>query len=119
TFFSQAATLTLIFKPVLIQHPLGVSGSLGPSASLTVLQGSTVAFTAATTGTLPLSYRWRWTPTVGSTTFNLTNMILMQSNATFTLFNVDPTNNGSYRVIVTNIAGASALSSNAVLTVLA
>src|SRR5262249_12752395 len=36
-----------------------------------------------------------------------------------TLANVQPFTNGNYTVIVTNLAGASSLSSNAVLTVLA
>jgi hypothetical protein len=75
--------------------------------SQTVPPGSDVTFSVTTTGTEPLGYRWR------------RNAITIPgaTNSTLTLFSVTSSNAGNYSVLVTNIAG-SALSSNAVLTVI-
>jgi len=65
---------------------------------------------------LPFSYRWRRNGIVVS------NVGLYDSNCFLTILNVQPdagTNIVSYNVGITNLAGAAALSSNAVLTVLA
>jgi hypothetical protein len=101
-----AATLAVYIVPVLTQHPTG----------LTVLQGATVTFTAAATGRpLPLSFRWRKNP--GGVT--LTNVTQFETNISYSIFNAQPSNSATYTDVVTNLAGSSALSSNAVLTVLA
>jgi hypothetical protein len=69
--------------------------------------GETALFTVTATGTPPLSYQWRRNDVTlpGAT------------NATLIFHNVQTDHAGSYRVVVTNIAGATT-SSTAVLTVL-
>jgi hypothetical protein len=87
---------------------------------LTVLQGDPAAFSVSAFGNpLPLSFRWRFKAVGSSSTINLTNMIIAQTNADYTIANAHPTNSGTYSVVCTNVAGSSALSSNVVLTVLA
>ena len=87
------------------------SGGVAPTitiqpASQTVVVGSNVTFTAAATGTPPLSYQW-W--------FGGTN-IAGATGTSLTLSNVQPAQAGNYTLQVTNAYGA-AISSNAVLTV--
>ncbi len=87
--------------------PLGVIPSIiTQPASQTVPAGSNVTFTATTTGTPPLSYQWRW---------NGTN-IAGATGTSLTLSNIQPTQTGSYSVMVTNLVG-SVISSNAMLTI--
>jgi len=76
--------------------------------SQTVVPGATVAFSVGATGTLPLVYQWRFEEAdlPGATSSNLI------------LSNVQPINAGVYSVLVSNVAGI-AISSNAVLTVIA
>jgi hypothetical protein len=106
TSISSTSQLSILVVPVIFVHPQGA----------TVLQGSTVTFSAAAFGSpQPLSFRWRKNP--GGLT--LTNIIINGTNSSITITNVQPYTNGTYTVVVTNLAGASALSSNAVLTVLA
>jgi uncharacterized repeat protein (TIGR01451 family) len=76
-------------------------------ASRAVLPGTNVTLQATAAGTAPLSYQWRFDGT------NLQGSV----NAMLTLTNVQAAQAGSYAVLVTNDFG-SALSSNAVLTVL-
>jgi hypothetical protein len=107
---STTVTLVVLVTPVLTQHPQG----------LTVLQGAPVTFTVAATGSpLPFSFRWRFRAVGSSTTANLTNIIVAQTNSAYTIANAHPTNSGTYSVVCTNVAGSSLLSSNVVLTVLA
>jgi hypothetical protein len=74
--------------------------------SQTVTAGSTVTFTVVATGTPPLNYQWRkdGQPLTG------------QTNATLTLANVQPSQAGSYTVVVSNSAG-QVTSNPAMLTV--
>jgi hypothetical protein len=112
---SVVATLTVGVPPAFVLQPVGQ----------TALVGGSVSFTASATGSLPLSFRWRKNP--GGIT--LTNLILNQTNSTFTLTNVQlafnpsfpnaQTNGAIITVVVTNVFGATALSANAPLTVLA
>jgi hypothetical protein len=96
-------------------YAAGSGGKCPPSAPFIVTQptnqavalGSTATFTVVAGGTAPLSYRWR---------FNGTN-IAGATNTTLAFVNVQPTNAGTYSVMVTN-AYDSVTSSNAVLTVL-
>ena len=96
-------------------YAAGSGGKCPPSAPFIVTQptnqavalGSTATFTVVAGGTAPLSYRWR---------FNGTN-IAGATNTTLAFVNVQPTNAGTYSVMVTNAYG-SVTSSNAVLTVL-
>ena len=75
-------------------------------ANQTVIVGGMATFSVTASGTLPLSYQWRF----GGT--NITGA----TNTTLTLTNVQFSQAGNYAVLVTNLYG-SALSSNAVLTV--
>ena len=74
--------------------------------SLTAVAGSNVTFTVTATGTLPLSYQWR---------FNGTNIHYTTASA-YTCNNAQSKDAGSYSVVVSNIAGTLA-SADAVLTV--
>ena len=60
------------------------------------LPGANVTFTVGVTGTEPLSYQWQKDETA----------ILTATNATLTVSNIQPSNISSYRVVVTNVAGA-------------
>ena len=93
---SQVATLTLLVPPTIITQPQG----------LTVSAGSNVLFAATATGTAPLSYQWQHNGAniAGATSSNLV------------VANVQPANEGSYLVVVTNPFG-SATSQTAVLIV--
>jgi len=77
-------------------------------ASQTVTVGGGVVFTVTAAGTAPLSYQWR----LGG------NSLPGATAPSLTLLNVQLTNAGNYSVLITNTSG-SALSSNALLTVLA
>ena len=93
----QAHYFTAGIAPVITQ--------VSPS-SVTTNQNSTVAFTVTATGTAPLSYQW----------FNPSSVAIPnQTNATLVLSNVQPSQNGSYSVTVTNPYGSA--STNATLTV--
>jgi hypothetical protein len=70
--------------------------------------GSSVTLSVVATGSRPLSYQW---------SFNGANL-LTATSSTLTLANAQLSDSGSYAVVVTNAYG-SAISSNAVLTVLA
>jgi polygalacturonase len=73
----------------------------------TVIPGQNATFTVVANGSQPLSYLW----------YENTNTYLASaSGPSFTLTNVQPSNAGSYSVIVSNAIG-TVTSSNAVLTV--
>jgi len=78
-----------------------------PPASQTVNAGDSVAFNVTATGTAPLSYQWR---------FNNSDLS-GQNGRTLNLSNAQSTNEGSYSVMVTNLAG-NILSPPAFLSVL-
>src|SRR5262249_37328682 len=75
-------------------------------ANLTVLAGQSAGFSVIASGSLPLSYQWR---------FNGANITGATTSA-LSLLTAQPTNSGAYSVMVANIAG-NVLSSNAYLTV--
>jgi alpha-tubulin suppressor-like RCC1 family protein len=77
-------------------------------ASQVVLAGSDVLFTVGVAGSIPLSCQW-W--------FNSTDRLAAGTNISLTISNAQPTNAGSYSVVVTNALGA-AVSSNARLAIL-
>ncbi|MDQ6631524.1 MAG: immunoglobulin domain-containing protein, partial [Verrucomicrobiota bacterium] len=68
--------------------------------------GTNVTFSVTTTGSVPLSYQWR---------FN-NNNISAATNNTYTRLNVQTNDTGAYSVMITNSIGG-VISSNAVLTV--
>ena len=94
---SSNAILTVNVPPVITAHPQDV----------TAAAGSNVIFTVTATGTLPLSYQWR---------FNGANLAYATTSA-YTCSNAQTKDAGNYSVVVSNVAGA-ATSSNAALTVL-
>ena len=93
---SSNAVLTVNVPPTITAQP----------QSVTVTAGSNVTFTVTATGTLPLSYQWR---------FNGTNLDWATGTA-YTCNNAQTKDAGSYSVVLSNIAGTLA-SADAVLTV--
>jgi pectate lyase len=83
--------------PIIIANPQSQTNSPGQS----------VTFAVAAGGSAPFGYQWY---------FNTNSGIPNATNAFLTLINIQATNAGTYSVIVTNTAGATA-SSNAILTV--
>src|ERR1041385_4985106 len=83
---SSNATLTVLFPPSFYLQP----------GSRAVHPGTDVTFTAGGTGTLPLRYQWRLN------TVDLPGA----TNASFGLLNVQPSNAGSYTVVLTNPSGS-------------
>ena len=94
---SAAASLIVQFPPVIAAHPQSTTAIRDQSASFSVTAG----------GTPPFGYQWRFglAPIPGAT------------NRVLTLPQVQANQAGNYSVLVYNTAG-SALSSNALLTVL-
>jgi len=84
---SAAATLTVLASPVMTVQP----------RSRTNVANITTAFSAAANGTLPIAYQWR---------FNGGN-IPGATGTTLVLNNPQPSDSGSYAVVVTNIVGAT------------
>ena len=82
--------------PAITAQPQGVTAAVG----------SNVTFTVTATGTLPLSYQWR---------FNGTNLDSATGSA-YTCTNAQAKDAGSYAVVVSNVAGILA-SADAVLAV--
>jgi len=93
---SADAFLVVNIPPSIGQHP----------QSAGVWRGQDAAFVVTVGGSEPFSYQWRLNgaPVAGATA------------SSFTRFNAQTNDAGSYSVVVTNLAG-SATSSNAVLTV--
>jgi hypothetical protein len=103
---SPPSALVILIKPAITVHPVSPSVVTGGSVTLSV---------SATGNPFPLSFRWRSNNVIVAT------FTLSDTNCFFTLTNVQPTlltNQFRYSVAVTNLAGISSLSSNAVLTVL-
>ncbi len=90
-------TSTNGIKPTITNQPATQSFYVGQSAT----------FTAAASGTAPLSYQWR---------FNTSNSPANLTNSSLTLTNLQTTNAGNYTLVVTNSYGADT-SAVAVLTV--
>jgi hypothetical protein len=82
---SAVATLTVLIPPTISQPP----------QSLTTNQGGTATFTISASGSTPLGYLWQ---------FNGQNTTATTSS--YTLSNVQGSNDGNYQCIVTNPAGA-------------
>jgi hypothetical protein len=107
TLESQPAILTLLLRPTFTLQPI----------SQAAVEGSSVAFSAAASGNLPIGFRWR---NQGVTLSNLTSGYVRSSptSSVLVLTNVSLTVTGRYTVVASNLAGTF-VSSNAVLTVLA
>ena len=103
SILSATATLTVLARPVVTQHPTGQSAVVG----------DTVVWSVTADGTLPMGYSWRQDGRI------ITNILLHSSTCFWALPNIQWTNAGNYQVGVTNIAGpASRLTSNAFLVVI-
>ena len=84
---SAVATLTVVGDPFIITPPANASANLGASASFNVMAG----------GTAPLSYQWRK---------NGANVTAATASS-LTLTNLQPSDAGSFTVVVTNAFGSS------------
>ena len=93
---SASATLTVHVPPAITAQPNGQS----------VTVGTVTTFTVVASGTAPLSYQWKKDGSAVSGA----------SSATLTLASAQPTDAGTYTVVVSNTAG-SITSSGAALTV--
>jgi hypothetical protein len=91
------ATLTVILPPTITNPP----------QSLTVNQGTDAPFSVAVSGTTPFAYQW----------FFNGGAVSAATDSGYTVTSAQPTNAGSYSVVVSNILG-SATSSVATLTVI-
>ena len=94
---STVATLTVLLPPSIVAQP----------TNQTVVMGSNAVFIVNASGTAPLSYQWRFAGT------NLADATASVLN----LANVQPTDAGSYSVVITNVVSA-VTSTVATLTVL-
>lgn len=100
---SAAAMLVVLVRPTIIEQP----------KNQTVVAGDDATLTVSASGTLPMNFSWRFNGLV------ITNILLSQTNCSFTLRQVRTNQAGNYTVGITNLAGSARLSSNAVLSVLA
>ena len=101
---SDSATLTVVTRPSITTLPLGI----------TVPEGGTAVFSAAATGTMPITIRWR----TNAVLFTNGLVLAAPSNSFLILTNVSMTmSNLRFSVVVSNVASQTA-SSSAVLTVL-
>jgi hypothetical protein len=96
TIFYSGSAGKACLPPEIVAHP----------SSQQVRLGSTVTFSEGVRGGLPLAYQWQLN---GSNVSGATNALL-------TVTNVQPSNAGNYRVVVTNAFG-TATSSNALLKI--
>jgi hypothetical protein len=104
---STGAALVVLIRPVVTVQPVSQSAVAGGSITLSA---------TAVGNPLPLTFRWR----LNSASFS--NLVVNGTDAFLTVTNLQPTaatNQFYFAVAVTNLAGSSPLSSNAVITVLA
>ena len=96
---SSQAAVSNVFTEVKIgvtSAPLAPTIVTQPQ-SVNVSSGQNVTFTVVPNGTLPLSYQWY---------HNTNTPVANATNATLTLTNVQPANEGGYSVIITNSYGS-------------
>ena len=96
---SSSALLTIIVPPAITNLP----------QSLTITQGLGATFTVGASGSTPFTYQW---------TFD-SGSISGATASSYTRANVQPTDAGTYAVVVSNPAGSVTSSPPAVLTVIA
>jgi hypothetical protein len=88
TIFSDVATLEVRMRPIIVEQP----------ASQTLIVGSTLTLSIRVQASTPVGYRWR------RSGFNVTNIVLNDTNCTLVIPNAQTNHSGSYAVIVTNAA---------------
>ncbi|MBV9928552.1 MAG: immunoglobulin domain-containing protein [Acidobacteria bacterium] len=112
-YLSRSTDYNFIIKEADVTLSSGGGNNAGDAPSITqqpvsqtVSAGANVSFSVSADGTAPLSYQWQknGSPIAGAT------------SATLSLTNVQGTDSGNYRCVVSNAAGA-ATSTTAVLTV--
>ena len=99
---SKSATLTVVTPPT-------ITGQLKPQ---TAVSGGNATFSLTATGTPTLNFYWQFSKTTASY-----SNVTMTTVSSLTLTGVTSANQGNYRVIVSNAAGATKPSSSAKLTV--
>ena len=120
SILSNPAMLTVVFKPAYTLNPI----------AQTVVEGGTVNFSVAASGTPPMNFRWRSNgvtfvpanPPFTSNTVYYNNGLIVNgpTNSTLILTNVGMNYNGApFSVVITNIAGSATGVKTVVLTVLA
>jgi photosystem II stability/assembly factor-like uncharacterized protein len=97
---SATATVTVTSAasaPVITLQPVAASTTVGGSAS----------FTVTATGTAPLSYQWQFngSPLANRAAGTTTSGIAGSSSSLLTLVNAQPSDDGDYRVVVSNGVG--------------
>ena len=104
---STGVALVVLIRPVITLHPVSQS----------VVAGGSITLSASAEGNpWPLSFRWRMNNAY------IANLVVNDTNSFLRLTNLQATattNQFSFAVVVTNLAGASSLSSNAVITIVA
>lgn len=98
---SRVARLTVKVFPRILVPPVGLTNAVGSSFTLSV----------TASGSVPMGFEWR------RGAIKLTNIVLMTTNCSFTIYDAQTIDSGVYRVIITNSA-ISALLTNATATVL-
>ena len=101
---AQSTNLSITILPAASGTPPTISSQ---PVSVTNLVGGTTNFSVAAGGTGPLFYQWY---------FNTNTAQLNATNSSLSLTNIQLTNAGYYRVVITNASG-SVTSSSALLTV--
>ena len=77
-----------------------------PNDSSYAVPGQQVTFTVQATSTKPMSYQWQWNPGKESVSAVDWQACSGATTATLTLQNVQNSNEGSYRCVVSNCAGS-------------
>ena len=76
-----------------------------PNDSTYTVPGQQVTFTVQATGTKPISYQWQWNPGKESVSDDWQSCS-GANTATLTIQNVQNSNEGSYRCVISNCAGS-------------
>ncbi|MGA2137848.1 MAG: immunoglobulin domain-containing protein [Verrucomicrobiia bacterium] len=100
-------SVTSAVAQLTVNLPVAPSISTQPQDQINVLPGANATFTVVAGGSAPLSYQWY---------YNTNTPVANATDSILTITNVQPSDAGSYSVVVSNVAG-TATSSNAVLTV--
>ena len=101
TGFSNPARLVVRVLPTILIRPVGATNATGSSMS----------FYIECSGSVPMGFEWR------QGTIPRTNMVLLTTNATFTIPFALPATSGLWRVVITN-SGAPTATINSTFTVL-
>ena len=99
-------SVTSAVAQLTVNLPVAPSISTQPQDQTNVLQGASATFTVVAGGSAPFSYQWY---------YNTNTPVANANDSILTITNVQPSDAGSYSVVVSNSAG-SVTSSNAVLT---